>query len=185
MSVAVLFARSDSIYKSMPGCDVYDKDRDARNFKGGAKVVAHPPCRSWSRMRHFARPEPGEKELALLAIDFVRKNGGVLEHPASSSLFLNGHLPLPGQHDEFGFTTCVDQYWWGHLARKRTWLYIVGVSARDLPVMPIVLGDAEFVCCGVGARSKRKKTEISKAWRERTPVDFAHWLCEVARRAVV
>lgn len=181
MSVAVLFAREDSIYKSIPGCDVWDKARDARGFAGGVPVVAHPPCRAWSKMRHFARPEPGEKELAFLAIERVRENGGVLEHPASSSLFLQGFLPRPGQSDKFGFSTCVDQYWWGHLARKRTWLYVVGVGPGEVPDMPIVLGDAEYVCCGVGPRSNRKKTEISKAWRERTPPDFAHWLVDLAR----
>jgi len=33
--VAVLFARSDSNYKAIPGCDVYDIERDARTFGGG------------------------------------------------------------------------------------------------------------------------------------------------------
>ena len=75
-NIAVLFARGDSIYKHLPGCDVYDIDRDAKNFEGVEPVVAHPPCRSWSRMRNFAKPLPGEKELAFLAIDRVRGTGG-------------------------------------------------------------------------------------------------------------
>ena len=62
--VAVLFARADSIYKSMPGCDVYDIERDARTWPGGAPVVAHPPCRSWGKFAHMAKPRPGERELA-------------------------------------------------------------------------------------------------------------------------
>jgi hypothetical protein len=45
--VAILFARKDSIYKTMPGCDVWDIDRDARNWPGGAPIVGHPPCRAW------------------------------------------------------------------------------------------------------------------------------------------
>lgn len=48
MDVAVLFARADSIYKGLPGVDVYDADRDARTFPGGCPVVAHPPCRAWA-----------------------------------------------------------------------------------------------------------------------------------------
>ena len=44
--VAVLFARADSIYKTLPGCDVYDIKRDARTWPGGCPVVAHPPCRA-------------------------------------------------------------------------------------------------------------------------------------------
>lgn len=30
--VAVLFARTDSVYKGLPGCDVYDIERDARTY---------------------------------------------------------------------------------------------------------------------------------------------------------
>ncbi|MCB0595475.1 MAG: hypothetical protein KDD28_15390 [Phaeodactylibacter sp.] len=74
--VAVLFARNDSIYKSFDICDVYDIDRDARNFSGGLPIVAHPPCRAWGRLRAFAKPLPGEKDLALFSVDMIRKWGG-------------------------------------------------------------------------------------------------------------
>ena len=40
MTVAVLFARADSIYKTLPACDVYDIARDARWWPGGGPVVA-------------------------------------------------------------------------------------------------------------------------------------------------
>jgi len=30
--VAVLFAREDSVYKTLPGCEVYDMARDARTY---------------------------------------------------------------------------------------------------------------------------------------------------------
>lgn len=43
--VAVLFARADSCYKKIPDCDVWDLNRDARNWPGGEPVIAHPPCR--------------------------------------------------------------------------------------------------------------------------------------------
>ena len=85
--IAVLFARQDSIYKTLPGCDVLDIERDARNWPGGCPVVAHPPCRAWGRLRAFAKPRNDEKELALLAIEHVRQFGGVLEHPAASTLW--------------------------------------------------------------------------------------------------
>ena len=52
--VAVLFARADSVYKTLPGCDVYDIDRDALTFPGGNQVVAHPPCRAWGQLRYWA-----------------------------------------------------------------------------------------------------------------------------------
>ena len=63
--VPVLFARRDSIYKIMADCDVWDIDRDARNYHGSAAIVAHPPCRAWGRLRQFANPRPDEKQLAL------------------------------------------------------------------------------------------------------------------------
>ena len=62
--VAVLFARSDSNYRAIPGTDVFDLARDARTFRGGMPVVAHPPCRSWGRLRHFAKPRADEKAAA-------------------------------------------------------------------------------------------------------------------------
>lgn len=33
--IAILFARADSIYKTLPGCDVWDIQRDARRWPGG------------------------------------------------------------------------------------------------------------------------------------------------------
>ena len=64
MKVTILFARADSNYKTLQDCDVFDSRRDARRWPGGCPVVAHPPYRAWGRLRHFARPRPGEKELA-------------------------------------------------------------------------------------------------------------------------
>ena len=42
--IAILFARKDSVYKAMPGLDVYDFERDALTWPGGAPLIAHPPC---------------------------------------------------------------------------------------------------------------------------------------------
>ena len=78
-TVAVLYARPNSIYKRLEAADVWDMERDARCWPGGAPVVAHPPCRAWGRLRHFAKPRPDEKGLALHAVAAVREHGGVLE----------------------------------------------------------------------------------------------------------
>lgn len=182
--VAVLFARSDSHYKAIPGCDVWDIDRDALRWLGGAPVVAHPPCRAWGRLRHFANPRPGEKELAIWAVDQVRKFGGVLEHPASSTLWPAADLPAPGAVDAWGgWTLPIHQNWFGHRAQKSTLLYIVGCKPADLPVMPMVLGEATHV---VQSRKRHDhRPHISKPEREHTPVELAEWLCEVARRCEV
>lgn len=172
--VAVLFARSDSVYKHLPGCDVWDAERDARRWPGGCPVVAHPPCRAWGRLRAFAKPRQDEKDLARLAVDLVRRWGGVLEHPASSSLWPDMGLPRPGRGADAagGWTFAAPQSWWGHRAAKESWFYIVGPGPRDLPEIPFAMGGGAVpVEC------------LGRAAREHTPPDLARWLVDLARRA--
>lgn len=183
MTVAVLFARRDSIYKSIPGVDVYDEDRDARTFYGHYPVIAHPPCRAWGRLRAFAKPQPHEKDLARFAVNMVRQNGGVLEHPAHSLLWPDMSLPSPGTYDQFGgWTLPVVQYWWGHRAMKATFLYIVGVRPSQLPEMPLAIGDSPCVV-ETTSGSLKKRLAITKEEREATPEQFARWLIDLACRA--
>lgn len=198
-SVAALFCRADSVYKRLPGVDAWDIDRDARRWPGGTPAVAHPPCRAWGRLRHFAKPRDDEKALALWAVDQVRRNGGVLEHPKASTLWPTVGLPMPGQARDAwgGWTLGISQHWWGHRAEKLTMLYIVGCAPRDLPDMPMVLGEATHVIAtdkrpgrGVGGQRLRKgmpgwRPEVSKPEREHTPPALASWLVEVARRCQV
>ena len=181
MTVAILFARADSNYKRLPDCDVWDAERDARRWKGGCSVVAHPPCRAWGRLRHFARPRPDEKALGLWAADQVRKWGGVLEHPAGSTLWDAAGLPKPGQRDQWGgWTLAAPQKWWGHKAEKASWFYVVGCAPGEIPPLPYVMGEAAYVV------QSRKRTDyrphITKAEREHTPPALAEWLVELARR---
>lgn len=180
--VAVLFARADSNYKALP-VDVWDEARDAREWPGGCPVVAHPPCRAWGRLRQFAKPVDGEKELALFAVEQVRKWGGVLEHPAGSTLWPTVGLPEPGQRDEFGgWTLVIHQHWFGHRAEKATRLYIVGCEPSEIPDMPMKLGKATH--CIRPTKSYPRLPSVTKAEREHTPPDFAEWLVELASRCV-
>ena len=191
--VAILFARRDSHYKALSGTDVYDIDRDARNYAGELPVVAHPPCRGWGKLSYFAKPAPGELDLGFFAVDAVRRCGGVLEHPKDSKLWPAAGLPRPGQVDAWGgWTLPIAQHWWGHRAEKLTWLYIVGVAPRDIPTIPLRLGDATHVIAQSRMRRKdgtrlRKgmagwRPEVSKDEREHTPPALAAWLVETARR---
>lgn len=182
-TVAALFVRADSIYKQMPGVDAWDIERDARKWPGGCPVVAHPPCRAWGRLRQFAKPRHDEKDLAPWAVAQVRQWGGVLEHPAESSLWLHMAMPFPGRApDRFGgWTAAVRQCDWGHKAEKWTWLYIVGAHPDDLPKLPppgtpthVIRGDREAVL-----------PSVTKAEREHTPPQLAEWLVELARRCNV
>jgi hypothetical protein len=169
----------------LPGFDVYDIDRDARTFPGGVPVVAHPPCRAWGALRHFAKPLPGERDLAVWAVDQVRKWGGVLEHPLASRLWPWCGLPAPGFRDRFGgFTLPIDQDWFGHRAQKATRLYVVGVEPRSLPPIPFVLEEPAFVVspsANLRAGMPGCRRQLPKPEREHTPPRLAAWLVSVAR----
>ena len=181
--VSALFVRKDSIYKQM-GIDCWDAERNALNFNGKNPVIAHPPCRAWGQLSHFAKPLPGEKELAFFAIDTIRKNGGVLEHPRASKLWPT-YLPLPGQTDKYGgYSISIDQFWFGHKAKKSTLLYIVGCSINDLPVIPLRYDAIEYVVSSSSSSKRKQKKEITKKEREQTPVELAKWLIQVAKRCV-
>jgi hypothetical protein len=183
--VAALFVRADSVYKTMPGVDAWDIERDARLWPGGCPVVAHPPCRAWGRLRAFAKPRKGERQLAVRAVRAVRANGGVLEHPEGSLLWPKCRLPAPGQRDAHGgWTLGIHQHDFGHRAEKATLLYIVGVEPDHLPPMPpLRLDEPTHV-----VQSRKRvgyRPHISKAEREETPTPLARWLVELARRTRV
>lgn len=183
--VAALFVRADSIYKALPQVDAWDESRDARQWPGGMPCVAHPPCRTWGRLRHMSKGTPAEKYLALLALDFVDANGGVLEHPHDSTLW-------PHTSGRKGHTITVDQCWWGHRARKRTTLYIVGCAPRDLPAMPFEFKEPTHIVAGGQPKSAEEAKRKRKSWpcrpsvtareAEATPPAFAEWLVELARK---
>ena len=180
--VAALFVRPDSIYKQLPGVLPYDVYRDARTFPGFAPVVAHPPCRTWGRLRAFAKAPSWEHGMALWAVEQVRQWGGVLEHPAHSTLWGAAQMPLPGEPPDRqgGYTIEVCQWWWGHRAEKKTWLYIVGLPIRELPAIPAPpAGHPPRVIGSSKARGARP--EVTKREREATPIAFATWLLSVAR----
>lgn len=171
MTVAALFVRRDSAYKALPGVDCYDVDRDARTYDGPWPVVAHPPCRSWGRLAHFAKPRADEHELAFFALETVRRFGGVLEHPEASRLWGEAGLLKPGTYDHYGgFTLVVDQCCWGHRARKRTWLYICRCEPPPIPPARPWVTTVERMC---------------HSEREKTPFQLATWLVQCASSARV
>jgi hypothetical protein len=188
-TVAVLFARKDSIYKTMEGCDVWDIDRDARNWPGGCPIIGHPPCRAWGALGHIAKPRPDEKALAPWCIEQIRKYGGVLEHPRASKLWPFMELPEPdGKPDKWGgFTILWRQYHWGHLADKPTKFYICGIAKRNV-FLPFRMGrGSHTITTNHTAPSyKRNKhllrPELLPAEREKTPPALAQWLVDLARR---
>lgn len=155
--ISVLFCRKDSIYKELVD-DCWDIERDARLWPGGNPLIAHPPCRAWGQLAHFANPRLDEKELAVFSILKIREHGGVLEHPRASKLWAHMKLPLPGTIDEYGgFSLCVNQSWWGHKAEKNTMLYICGISINKLPEIPLNFDSIQYV---VSLPKKSKRTGL-------------------------
>lgn len=171
--VPVLCTRSNSVYRCL-GADCWDKVRDAWKFVGMAPLVAHPPCRLWSvyrRWRVELEPldEAREMLLGLRCVELVRRNGGIVEHPRYSRLWGYAGLPSPArccaEGDRLdGWTLEVEQGDFGHRSPKRTWLYIVGLRWKDLPVMPLGLGGT------------RNSALCSHSSRISTPRLFAEWL---------
>lgn len=182
--ISALYVRKDSVYKAL-GIDCWDIERDARLWPGGNPIIAHPPCRSWGKLSGFAKPREGEKELAIKSVELIREWGGILEHPAASRLWPLLNLPLPGCYDEYGgFSICIDQFWFGHKAQKKTLLYICGCDLDDLPPIPLRFDAIEYVTGSAkknrnGNRPHNKK-EVSKAEREQTPIELAKWMINVA-----
>lgn len=183
--VSILCAREDSVYKRLPGCDVWDIQRNAWNFKGGGPVVAHPPCRIWGRLSYFCTGSEAELcaeiLLGIRCVYHVRDNGGVLEHPAGSALWREMQLPAPGENpDRYGgWTLAAPQEWWGHTCEKKSWFYICGVCPRSIPAVPLRLDYPAKVI-----QSATKANHCSRAEREHTPLHLAKWLVELARCSV-
>lgn len=183
--IAALFVRSDSIYKTLPGVDCYDAERNALTWPGGCPGIFHPPCRTWGVLKHFAKLAPHEEHaLGFWAVARCRMFGGVVEHPQGSTLFREcGCNPFGGLPDEWGGQLYqVDQWLWGHKAQKRSLLYVV--VCRDIPSIPKRYGVPMYSVQGgvKGAAKGSGRKGISHKEREETPPDFALWLVELARR---
>ena len=182
MNVAALCVSSNSIYKSLPGVQAFDRRRDVRTFSGGMPVVAHPPCRLWSAYTaHQAKAtDPAaERALGLLCADWLRSEGGVLEQPAHSRLFAAAGLPPPGCRRGELFTVEVWQAWWGYSMRKATWLCFCGIDMRTVE-FPYQEHDSRS-----GHGDRRRQQVMSKNQRAATCESLARWLVDLARTAKV
>lgn len=181
-TVTVLCCAKHSVYKSIPGADCFDKDRNAASFDGQNPVVAHPPCRLFGQLSQFVTLSEcdacAEILLGVRCARFTQKNGGVLEQPANSSLFRIAGLPNPGDKTGPGWTMEIPQGWFGHRARKLSWFYFVGIKPKDLPPMPFAFDRYT----GGGNGSNASVRLMGHKEREGTPKALAEWLIDVARR---
>lgn len=194
--IAALFVQTDGCYFGLPHIDPWNKARDARNYPGAHRVIAHPPCERWGRY-HGGAPttwprlklgdDDGCFEAALRA---VRTYGGVLEHPEASHAWEHFGLNAPPRCGgwvvadfEGGWTCCIDQGHYGHKASKATWLYACGVPlpsltwGRSRKRLQIKEGDdrARLIKTGVCQR-------LSKRQRAATPIQFRDLLIAIATK---
>lgn len=187
-TVAALYVDKRGPYVDMEGVDPWTIERDAKLYTGPHPVVAHPPCADWSMLSVMHPTRPVRAACGPRAVEQVRALGGVLEHPAESKLWAEMGIRRPHglgwlnrtRADKWGgWSLAVDQCAWGHLARKRTWLYVVGASPRD--VDPLTGGRPTHVV--TTTRGSTKLPEMRKSERKLTPAKFASWLVDIARRA--
>lgn len=143
--IAALYVEPGGVYYGLPGVEPWGPERDARRYAGPWPVVAHPPCERWGRYWHGSPRKPHQYRLGddggcfAAALHAVRLFGGVLEHPADSRAWAWFGLARPPRRGSWitadglgGWTCCVEQGHYGHMARKPTWLYACGI---DLPEM--------------------------------------------------
>lgn len=138
--ITALFVETNGVYFNDPDIDPWDIERDAFDYKGPNKVIAHPPCKRWGRywgggpMLHGTSRQLklGDDDQAFAhSLWCVRTFGGVIEHPEASHAWkwFGLNRPVLGEWEKadefFGWTTCVSQGNYGHRARKLTWLYVV------------------------------------------------------------
>jgi hypothetical protein len=146
--IAALFVQTGGVYFNLADVDPWDETRDARQYAGPWRVIAHPPCARWGRYwyggpmlhklgRRLELGNDGGCFAAALAA--VRTWGGVLEHPEASHAWRSFELKLPPRCGgwivadwEGGWTCCVEQGWYGHRARKATWLYACNIKLPSL-----------------------------------------------------
>lgn len=182
--VAALYVDPEGPYPALTP-HWYDEEKDARTYAGPFPVVAHPPCGPWGQMRCLSKHH--DPTLALAGVQQVRHFGGVLEHPASSKLWEACGLPRPGAVDSFGgITLQVDQVHWGHVCRKRTWIYVSDVTRLRVPYWPAKRDPVAWIW---GTYKPGQKSTVppgiriaTKEERRLTPVAFATWLLEIASR---
>jgi hypothetical protein len=183
VTVAALYIDPRGPYANRPGVDAWDEKRDARLYDGPWPVVAHPPCGPWSSLRHLWTR--GQRDCGPRAVEHVQRFGGVLEHPAYSRLWEHCRLPKPGEGGRNGGVSYeVQQCDWGHPARKRTWLYVVGLG-QSSPTMPPRREPTHW-CSGGGTGRGKTPPGIkvcSAQQRRRTPPAFADWLIALAEQA--
>ena len=201
--IAALYVEEGGCYYGLDGVDPWPAARDARLYDGPHPVAAHPPCERWGRFWHGSPRKPHQFELGddggcfAAALAAVRRWGGVLEHPEASRAWEHFGLRAPPRAggwvsagDWVGWTCRVEQGFYGHPARKATWLY---ACHTDLPTLRWGEGEQRLDPVMLerhGYEYARRKGLVSmvggkrkKEIRNATPHEFRDLLLSIAATA--
>lgn len=178
MKIPVLFTQDGSNYACDNRFDCYDISRNAFSYNDRRPLIAHPPCRLFSRLRAFSTASLQEKKCAYFALHQVRMFGGILEHPRSSTLWTSGNFNLSGDIDVYGgFLRSVNLSWFDYPAEKKTMLYFCGLSPSELPAIPLSLSPPSHVIAASGTSSFLPS--VPKSARSLTPLLMLNYFAEV------
>ncbi len=207
--IAALFVDASGAYPGLVA-ECFDEKRDARTYSLDLPVVAHPPCQRWCRLveARWGHKRGDDGGCFASALASLRRCGGVLEHPAYSAAWAAHRLPAPpfgggwvAGANENEWTCYVEQFRYGHLAKKATWLYYVGLT----PPPPLRWGGQDDHTAAPpvswtgnkGATNWRdnlktpeakdlgpRRPRITKKQSDATPPEFLEALIMLARHAV-
>lgn len=196
--IAALYVLPDGPYSNLPWIDPWDEKRDARNYAGPHRVIAHPPCERWERYwsggpsAKVRRTLGDDNGCFAAALESVRKWGGVLEHPEASHAFRRFGLRLPDKKGQWWpansrvgeWVCCVEQGHYGHPARKATWLFTVDCDRPELIWGPAPKGirlDQGFHSKEERDRARRTGVcqRLSQRQRKLTPTAFRDLLISI------
>lgn len=206
-TIAALFVDAKGVYAGLPGVEVWDEARDARLYPGPHPVVCHSPCSRWCRLAGLVEARWGYKRgddggCFASALNSVRTWGGVLEHPAYSDAFAAHGLAAPTgawQRALCGGWVChVEQWHYGHPAKKATWLYAFGIDppplrwgkTPDNAVTAYVTDGggrikhgkrAPVSWCGNKVKDGEKRKRLGGKAGSATPIEFRDVLIAMAR----
>jgi hypothetical protein len=192
--IDVLFAEKDGVYSRIKSCNIWDIEKNALNYKGSNPVICHPPCQLWGRFAKINYKRWGgdhnkpknDGGCFEFALNMVRKNGGVLEHPAYTYAWKEYDLikPILGGwlycgNDEYVCEVYQSSY--GHLAAKKTWLFYKGKMPHNLNFTKIK-GTHQIGFRDQRGKEKNKPT-LSGKKASATPIKFANELIKLAKKS--
>lgn len=196
-NVAALFVEDGGIYFNREDIDPWGPSRNAKLYRGGSPVVAHPPCQLWGKFAkiNYARwggehNKPGNDGGCFkFAKNAVEKWGGVLEHPAQSYAWEEYRMTKP---EKYKWIPCnkrdswVCEVWqsaYGHLCNKATWLYYVGLTPPFELDWSRPKGTHQIGFRDQRGKGKNKPT-VSGKKASATPPAFQEILISLARHSI-